>query len=156
MTLRRFGVSAIVTAIVLMLVVLSALSLNTPTSQAAPLAAPTPISVPIQARVVPEFPTFFNTTVLQASANSSAFEVPDYSAIDLQWIIDVNTVNTTTLKLQYSNDNVNFVDGASFASAVVADANSMQQYPLFGRWTRVVATVSNTDPITITVMGTVK
>jgi len=79
--------------------------------------------------------------------------------MDLQWGIDqtlLTTMNTTTLKLQFSNDGVNWIDGASFVSANVADANDMQQYAIFGRYARVYADVSNTNPLTLTVIGVAK
>ena len=156
MTYRRTGLVAILTAIVLMVAVLSALSFNTPTSQAAPLAAPTPISVPVQAQVVPEFPVFFNTKVITVSTRSDCFEVPDYSAVDLHWIIDETDANSTTLKLQYSNNNTSYVDGVSFVTNAVADAESMNQYPLFGRWACVYAQLVGNQTVTVTVLGTVK
>lgn len=157
MTTRRgIGLSAIVTALVLCLLVLSALSLNTPSSQAAPLAAPTPISVPVQARVAPEYPVFFNTKVITVSTRSDCFEVADYSAVDLHWIIDETDANSTTLKLQYSNNNTSYVDGVSFVSNAVADVESINQYPLFGRWACVYAALVGNQTVTVTVIGTVK
>ena len=156
MTYRRTGLVAIVTAVLLAVLVLTTLSLNTPTTQAAPLAAPTPISVPIQPVVAPEFPTFFNTKVITTSTRSDCFEVPEYSAVDLHWIIDETDANSTTLKLQYSNNNTSYVDGVSFVTNAVADAESMNQYPLFGRWACVYAQLVGNQTVTVTVLGTVK
>ncbi len=156
MTTRRgIGLSAIVTALVLCLLVLSALSLNTPSSQAAPLAAPTPLAVAPK-NAAPEFPTIFSSKVISADVRSDCFEVPDYAHVDLHWVIDMAAVNTTTLKLQHSNNNTSYVDGISFVSAAVADAESMQQYAIFGRWTCVYADVATTDLVTLTVLGVVK
>ncbi len=127
-----------------------------------PLAIPTPVTAPAHSTALnaPEFPLFFNAKPLAADTRSSCFEVPEYSIIDLQWLIDQTLVgtaaNTTTLKLQYSNDDVNYVDGASFVSANAADAGDMQQYNLFGRYTCIYADVSNTQTVTVTVIGTVK
>lgn len=126
-----------------------------------PLAIPTPVTAPAHASApnAPEFPTFFNVKPLTADERN-CFEVPEYSIVDLQWQIDQTLVNTTantiTLKLQYSNDGTNFVDGASFVSANVADAGDMQQYNIFGRYTCVYADVSNALPVTVTAIGTVK
>lgn len=156
MTARRIGGLAIATAVILCLAVLSALSLNTPASQAAPLAAPTPISVPVQAKVAPEYPVFFNTKVMTVSTRSDCFEVADYSAVDLHWIIDETDANSTTLKLQYSNNNTSYVDGLTFVTNAVADAESMNQYPLFGRWACVYAALVGNQTVTVTVIGTVK
>jgi len=151
----------VVVAVVLLALLLVPLSTANATIPQ-PLAIPTPVSAPAHSTALnaPEFPTFFNAKALTDDARSSCFEVPEYSVIDLQWLIDQTIVNTTantiTLKLQYSNDNVNFVDGASFVSANVADASDMQQYNLFGRHTCIYADVSNTQTVTVTVIGTVK
>jgi hypothetical protein len=130
------------------------------TSTAAPAAIPTPVSVTRPGNgVAPEYPIFFNGVVLTADTRSSCFEVPEYSAVDLQYLVDqtlVTTVNTTTLKLQFSNDLVTFIDGATIASANVADGSDMLQLAIFGRYTCVYADVSNTNPITWTVLGVVK
>ncbi len=156
MTNRRgIGLGLLATVVVMAVLVLVALGLNTQSSQAAPMAAPTPITVPPRG-VAPEFPTFINTKVITTSQRSNCFDVPDYSVVDLYWKIDMAAVNTTTLKLQYSIDNSAYVDGLSFVSAAVADAESMNQYPLFGRWACVYATVTTSDPVTLTVKGAVK
>lgn len=143
------------------LLVLLALSIGVPTSgTAAPAAIPTPVAITRPGNgVAPEYPIFFNTAVLTADTRSSCFEVPEYSAVDLQYLVDqtlATTVNTTTLKLQFSNDLVTFTDGATVASANVADGSDMLQLAIFGRYTCVYADVSNTNPITWTVIGVVK
>jgi uncharacterized secreted protein with C-terminal beta-propeller domain len=156
MTNRRgIGLGLIATVVVLLVLVLVALGLNTQSSQAAPMAAPTPMAVAPK-NPAPEFPMLFTTRVISADVRSDCFEVPDYSHIDLHWIVDMAAVNTTTLKLQHSNNNTSYVDGISFVSAAVADAESMQQYAIFGRWTCVYADVATTDNVTVTVLGVVK
>jgi hypothetical protein len=156
MTNRSIGLGLLATAVVMAVLVLAALGLNTQSSQAAPMAAPTPISIPVQARVAPEYPVFFNTKVITVSTRSDCFEVADYSAVDLHWIIDETDANSTTLKLQYSNNNTSYVDGLSFVSNAVADAEAMNQYPLFGRWACVYAALVGNQTVTVTVIGTVK
>jgi hypothetical protein len=137
------------------LLALFALSFGTPVSQAAPLAAPTPVSV-TTGNKSPEFPAFFNAKALTADTRSSCFEVPDYTAVDLMTVIDQGTVNTVTLTLNFSNDNSNFADGAAVVSANAADATALNQFALFGRWTCIYADVTNTNPVTITAIGVVK
>jgi len=125
---------------------------------AAPSAAPTPVSVN-HAGTFADVPVFFSTQVLTADGGSSVQNIQNHQVVDLQWGIDqtlLTTMNTTTLKLQFSNDGVNWIDGASFVSANVADANDMQQYAIFGRYARVYADVSNTNPLTLTVIGVAK
>jgi hypothetical protein len=128
---------------------------------AAPAAAPTPVSVTLPSGPVPEYPVFFNGNgPITADTRSSCFEVPDYSVVDLQYLIDQtiadNVVNTTTLKLQFSNDLVTYVDGINVVASNTADASSLQPFAIFGRYTCVYADVSNTNPITLTVVGVVK
>ena len=125
---------------------------------AAPSAAPTPVSVN-HAGTFADVPVFWSTQVVTADGGSSAQNIQNHQVVDLQWVVDqtlLTTMNTTTLKLQFSNDGVNWIDGASFVSANVADANDMQQYAIFGRYARVYADVSNTNPLTLTVIGVAK
>jgi len=128
-------------------------------TQAAPAAAPTPVAA-VQRSPAPEFPLFFNGKVLTADTRSSCFDVPDYAVVDLQWIVDQTIVdaaaNTTTLTLQWSNDNANYVNGVAVASNVITDTDDLQQFQLFGRHACVYADVSNTNPVTLTVLGVVK
>jgi hypothetical protein len=65
-------------------------------------------------------------------------------------------VNTTTLKLQFSNDGVNWTDGATIASAIAEDGAVLSQQAVFGKFARVYADVSNTNPVTLTVLGILK
>ena len=159
--MRKATIWTLVVAVALLALLLVPLS----TAQATipqPLAIPTPVTAPAHSTVpnAPEFPLFFNAKALTADTRSSCFEVPEYSIVDLQWLIHqtiVNsTANTITLKLQYSNDDANYVDGASFVSSNAADAGDMQQYNLFGRYTCIYADVSNTQTVTVTVIGAVK
>lgn len=125
---------------------------------AAPSAAPTPVSIN-HAGTFADVPVFWSTQVVTADGGSSLQNIQNHQVVDLQWGIDqtlLTTMNTTTLKIQFSNDGVNWIDGASFVSANVADANDMQQYAIFGRYARVYADVSNTNPLTLTVIGVAK
>jgi hypothetical protein len=129
---------------------------STPSTYAAPAAIPTPVSNPDRGGLAAKAITLFSASVITADGNSSVQNILTHDAADIQWVIDQGTVNTTTLKLQYSVDGVNWVDGASFVSANAADAGDMQQYSLFGQYLRVNADVANANPITITVIGVAK
>lgn len=128
-------------------------------TQAAPSFAPTPVAA-VQRSPAPEFPTFFNAKVLTADTRSDCFEVPDYAVVDLQYTVDQTLValapNTTTLTLQFSNDNISFVNGLAVATNNITDTTDLQQYQLFGRHACVYADVTNTNPVTITALGVVK
>ena len=151
--MRRQIAWAVIVGVTLLALLL--LSFGTPASQAAPLAAPTPVAVTVK-NPAPEFPVFFDAKVLTADTRSSCFEVPDYSAIDLMTVIDQTDVNTVTLTLNFSNNNLNFADGVAAVSANVADATALNQFLLFGRWTCLYADVSVTNPVTVTAIGVVK
>ncbi len=60
------------------------------------------------------------------------------------------------MTLQYSNDNTNWSDGPAIVAANVADADGMVQASNLGRYSRVYATLGNTNTITITVKAVAK
>ena len=153
-SLRMVGLAAlIVVALVVALVV--AVPMARPAT-ADVLAIPTPVFTSPTSGILARTATFFDGQALIASGGGEAVNVGNFNRVDLQWVIDVGTVNTTTYKLQFSNDAVNWVDGVAVASAVVADVNNLAQFYVFGRYARVYATVANTNPITTTVVGVLK
>lgn len=121
--------------------------------QAAPPAAPTPVAdflMPL--KNASAFP-FQAATALTADTNTTAVEVMNMSAVDVSYTIDISNVNTTTLKIQYSNDNTNWVDGLTLGSAVAADGSALTRVPVFGRYMRINQDVATADAITITLLG---
>lgn len=157
-TIRAYAAAAAAVVLVASLLAVFAM-VPSGSTQAAPSFAPTPVAA-VQRSLAPEFPVFFNAKVLTADTRSNCFEVPDYAVVDLQYIVDQTLVdlaaNTTTLTLQWSNDNSNFVNGLAVATNNITDTNDIQQYQLFGRHACVYADVSNTNPVTVTVLGVVK
>lgn len=121
---------------------------------AAPQAIPTPVSV-TPGNGAPQVATFWRAAPLTASGAGTEAIIAG-EKVDLQWVIDQTAVNTVTLKLQFSNDSTNWVDGATFVTNNAADAGDMQQYAVFGRYLRAYATVTNSNPVTVTVIGVVK
>lgn len=128
-------------------------------AQPQPLYAPTPVSSDhsgIRADVV----TFWETVTITEDTASNLQNVADHAEMDLQWVFDQTVVaaaaNTTTLTLQFSNDGVNWVDGAAVVSANAADATDLQPQLVFGRYVRLSANVSNALPVTITAIGVAK
>lgn len=99
---------------------------------------------------------FWVTEVLTQSGASEEYKLMNYEALDLHYIIDVGTVNTTTIKLQYSNDGTNWADGANVVANVNSDKNVIDQFYNVGAYTRLYATLTNNNPITITVIGLAK
>jgi hypothetical protein len=122
--------------------------------EAAPMAAPTPLSV-VYSPGTSTLQTIWSSEVITADGCSSLFEIRDVELIDLHWIVDVGDVNTTTLTLRFTNENsvTNLVTGAAVASSIAADQTNLQQFGLYGRYFCLYADVSNTNPITITALG---
>lgn len=112
----------------------------------------TPVSVPANGFAGAKL-TFIprNTRIVTSTAAyGEAVQVGKYKTLDVQVVIDVGTVNTTTLTLQYSNDGVNFVDGPVIGSAIVADTNTLAQVAAFGDVMRVKYDAATTSAITVT------
>ncbi len=93
---------------------------------------------------------------MTASGASNAMQLSKYEVLDLQYVIDQGTTNTTTLKIQFSNDNTNWSDGINVVANNAADANAMQQFNNFGRYTRLYATLTNANAVTITARAVAK
>jgi len=151
--------TAIWVSVLLPAVLLFALTmLWTPSAVAGPMAAPAAIPTPVSITPgsgAPQLVTLFNANVSTADEGGPAAVIAG-EKVDLQWIIDQTDVNTVTLKLQFSNNGVTWIDGAAFVTSNAADAGDMQQYAVFGRYLRAYADVSNSNPVTVTVIGLVK
>lgn len=130
-----------------------------PPASAAPAAAITPISFSGQGGSNAKV-TFFRGNV--TTDTRTCFDLSNFNKIDLQWVIDQTVVNTTTLKLQWSNNHNptansgNYEDTVTFVNANTADAAGGNQYHLAGQWNCVLADVGNSNPVAITVMGVAK
>ena len=118
-----------------------------------PLAAPTPVSVnPGSGRG--QAAVLWSAKVITADTATGAMDILSYGKADVQWLIDqtavAGVVNTTTVKLQFSVDGANWVDGINAVATNTADAGDMQQFAMFGRYVRLFAHLSNANPITLT------
>lgn len=123
-------------------------------AQAAPPAAPTPVADYLVAGVQPTTILFQSATALAADTNTTGVEIMRFGAVDLQYVVDqtavASEVNTTTMTIQYSNDNSNWVDGLVLANANTADGTTITRVPVFGRYMRVKQDVSNAIVLTVT------
>lgn len=145
----RWGISGLTGAgLFLLLVVVLPLiaTLDRPVGLMA--GGPTPVAAPARADQPKEAVFWPRNYALTASGRSNCIDLAGYGVLDLQYVIKEPSVNTTTLKLQYTNDNANFVDGATLVAAVT-DTNELTQVFTFGRYTCLYATVSNTQPVTV-------
>lgn len=141
--------------VILVLALFGAMA-STPSALAGALAAPTPVgSINNSIRPASEV-TWMSEVVLTADAGSAAQIVRDWSYADVQYVIDQTDTNTVTLKLQFSNDAVNWTDGATLVADNAADASTLAQVALFGKWARVYADVTNTNPVTVSVNAILK
>ncbi len=156
MDTRQRNATGLVALIVLSLVFMGALMTALPAGDvaAAPPAAPTPVSYDTGDAPARYPVTFWSSAVITQDARV-CYELADMDVLDLHVIGDAGA-NTVTVKLQHSNDNVNFVDGATSNSAFTETVNTLQQYALFGRWSCLYADVSSTDAVTITAIGVAK
>jgi hypothetical protein len=124
-------------------------------AQPGPLMAPTPVSVSAAAAASGEA-VLFSTSVLTADTYSARVPVAAFQRTDIQHVLDQTDVNTVTLTLQFSNDGENWTDGAALATSNAADAALLQQVAVFGKYARVYANVTNSNPLTVTVIGVLK
>lgn len=159
--MRNHKAFAVLLAVALMLVFGAVVALQpagnvNAAPDGAPAFAPTPVSA-TDSGGNNDLATFWSSEALTATGTSSVQNVQNYERIDLQYVIDQGaTPNTLTVKLQFSNDNTNWVDGATIVTDNAADANVMQQFAVFGRFARLHATAGNSESVTVTANGVLK
>lgn len=147
------GLAALVSIIFTALVMVSLDTVGT--IQAAPPAAPTPVAdflMPVKNAAA--FP-FQAETRLTGDTNTTAIDVMNMSAVDISYTT-VHTggeVNTTTLTVQYSNDNTNWTNGLALATSNATAATSITRVPVFGRYMRINQDTSNAFAITVTLLA---
>ena len=84
-------------------------------------------------------------------------DLSQYDVADIQWVVDEGTANSMTLKMQYTIDGINFVDGPVLvASSNTSDVTNMGQYALFGLNTCAYIRVTNGNTITLSTLGVAK
>ncbi|MBK8800412.1 MAG: hypothetical protein IPM07_30845 [Anaerolineales bacterium] len=118
-------------------------------------AAPTPVSITQPVGLNPQLYTLFSGTAITASAQGTCWELGKWAVADVQSIIDVSDTQTVTVKIQYSNNGTNLVDGMNLATSA-ADASTFVQAPLFGRFACAYATLATTAPVTVSVTAWAK
>lgn len=156
MNTKRNFYPLIVGIVAFALLVGSVLSIQTTGVQGAPNAIVTPIAQYMR-QPAPKVINFWaSPTALTADTRSACVNVDGYNTIDLHWIIDQGTVNTTTLKLQFSNITDSYIDGVAVATANALDSSNMNQFNVFGRNVCLYADVVNSNAWTITAVGLAK
>lgn len=122
---------------------------------AAPMAAPTPVSVSAGS-AQPDLFTAFTEQAITEDTRSGCVDVSKFQRADVQYLVDASANNTTTVTMQFTNDKVTYIDGLAVASAVAADGSAMQQYATFGKFMCFYVNVTSTDPITWSISAALK
>ena len=157
---HRLPIMALLVAALLMIGILVGMPADN--LSAAPQALVTPVSVTYSSGPSGVLEFLRVPVSYTADFNTSSLTVSDYQAMDLQYTIDQTVVatgigsdgpNTTTLTIQFSNDNTNWVTGPTVVSANTADTSVLQQYAVYGRYARVNVDVSNSNPVTISLIA---
>ena len=153
----RFWIMAFVAAV--LFVAFIAVVAGPQASTAAPMPAPTPVSVAASG-AAPKYVKFFTAESTDADVTSPCIEVSNHNKADIYYSVTVDSgnVNTTTLTLQHGNSDTALVDGISVVSSVAATAAAMQQAEIFGGYLclKVDTTDASTGTVTVTANALVK
>lgn len=143
-------------ALVLFALALTALAGGGGAATAAPMAVPTPVSVtrPAGDGFITVSP--WAAEVIDEDTTSSCYDVARFSVVDVLYSIDQGTVNTVTLTSKWSIDGTTLVDGVNIVASNAADATDMAQLQVFGRYFCVLANVTNSNDLTVTVQAIAK
>lgn len=148
---------AILLTIVALLVIglLSSLQYTAPVTAAPFAAPPTPVAGITDkvnndpALIIYSAPLTITTDTRYCSTGPTG----RYDTMDLQYVINQGVVNTTTLKVQYSNDQRRWIDGANVVATNNSDTSGLIQIPVFGWWTCLYADVTNSNGISLTLIA---
>src|SRR3990172_8784202 len=145
------GVAAIVT--VLAFVAMFGIFANLQPAGAAPLAAITPVASKALLGTGDEsvLIKFYDGESLTAD-NQECRNLKEYRVIDLEYVVDHGTVNTTTVTLEHTNGAGSSLavntTGQTVVSASAADADALNTFDLYGVTTCVDINVVNSNAIT--------
>lgn len=151
--------SVLLAAVLILVMFTGAFLATMPSVDAAPAAAITPVSFSGQSGTTAKL-TFFNGNI--AADTRVCFDLSNYNKLDLQYVIDQGTTNTTTLSLQWSNDHNpatgtgNYEAQATIVSANTADAHGGNQFLTAGQYNCVLADVANSNALGLKVLGVAK
>lgn len=118
--------------------------------QAAPQAAPTPVSVTRPAGDGVQVIEVWDAVAIAADTTAACVDIGAASVIDAQYQIDQTDVNTVTLTTQWSINGELITDGVDVVASNAADASEMVQVQAFGRYICPKADVANTSTVTVT------
>lgn len=138
--------------LVLTILTLSLLSGRPSAVQGAPPAAPTPITVS-RSDSSWKYLEWYRFARVRADTRFCV-EVAPYESIDFMARTEMNSgVNTTTLRSQYTNNQLWFVNGDALQSAIVTHTTTFTPLPAMGRYLCALIDVANTNTVTVWLDG---
>lgn len=154
-TLRKHGGLTVAVIGLLLFFVLNLMVMQ-PTAQPVQAAVITPIAQ--TARGESRVASYFVSEAITADTRR-CFDLADMDLLDLQYQADATTANTTTITFQQTNIDPTagpFNSAQVIATVISTDANTFSQIGTFGRWNCVFADVTNSNPLTLTIIGVAK
>lgn len=131
-------------------------------AEASPGFAPTPVANLVNSGDATNI-TFLSQTAITADQDTAGKQLPEFEWCDVQYLItngthEAVTVNTTTLTIQFSNDNSNWVQGPALVSNSASDTavTDLTRFNTFGRYVGFDVNVTNSNPVTVTLLGVCK
>jgi hypothetical protein len=121
-------------------------------------AAPGPVSVPQQVSTTsPKSVIFATSQQITANGRLAVVPLPQYGTLDLQYVVDgAGGANAFTATVEYSNDALNWSRASAAAwsnTTATTGTTDMTRTLLYGSFATVYVSVTNSTPITITVLG---
>ena len=149
--------TGVAVALLIMVVMAALLWGGAPVAEAAPAAAPTPVTIYAGSGGLPQVANFMSARQVLTSAvqYSPAQNLQNSEKIDLQWVtVPKSTPNALSIQLQFSNDGVNWIGGPyMIATPNATPQNEMQQFEVFGRYGRIAVDAASADRVDVTVIG---
>lgn len=124
---------------------------------AAPAAAVTPVAATLPLGGSESTLVKFYSSQSLTADDQNCLDLREYRVIDLEFVVDQTTTNTTTVTLEHTNGAGSALTtnttGQTVVSANAADADDLNRFDLYGVYTCVDINVTNSNAITWTVWG---
>lgn len=155
--MNKRNIAGLILAVVALAVIALAGGLGGEQANAAPRAAITPVAAnaPLgggESVLI----KFYDGEALTAD-DQECRDLREFRTIDLEYVVDQTTTNTTTVTLEHTNGagatNATNTTGQTVVSANAADADDLNTFDLYGVTTCVDIDVTNSNTITWTVYG---
>lgn len=148
----RKNFAVLLTIVAVLAVALLAPLQYTAPATAAPFAAPpTPVAgITDKVGNDPVFIIYRSPFTITADTRYCPGDTSRFDTLDIEYAINQSSVNTLTIKTQYSNRLERYTDGANVVAANNADTVAMVQMPAFGRYTCLFVDVTNSNGVSLT------